>query len=306
MNNVKVNLNGDHISSNSNSNVNYHELNVNYNLNPEGDNSGDGINNIHEENEEEQEQEELSSAEIEHLKKIQEQTQLRMEKYANLYAENSPDSTNSTVIPKELDSDEKINNYNSSEDNTTSHNILEICNENDNEHFNKQQINPNKERIFKNIHCYFYLDSEPLIIIGPHLSYFIWIFTFVSFFSIFIYSLKTSSYLGNIIYITGYIFFAVCYILLMIGNPGIPKEKKHYDLNDLNSNYRQCNKCNCIFKKKDTKVNHCEECGICIEGCDHHSNWATKCIGKRNKNIYKAWIISIVTFVIAILSYIIL
>ena len=112
MNNVKVNLNGDHISSNSNSNVNYHELNVNYNLSPEGDNSGDGINNIHAENEEEQEQEELSSAEIEHLKKIQEQTQLRMEKYANLYAENSPDSTNSTVIPKELDSDEKINNYN--------------------------------------------------------------------------------------------------------------------------------------------------------------------------------------------------
>ena len=60
--------------------------------------------------------------------------------------------------------------------------------------FDEQKINPNKERIFKNIHCYFYLENEPLIIIGPDLSYFIWIFTIVSFFSILIYSLKSSSF----------------------------------------------------------------------------------------------------------------
>ena len=109
------------------------------------------------------------------------------------------------------------------------------------------------------------------------------------------------------IYISSYIFFASCYILLMAGNPGIPTEKKHYDINDLNTNYSQCNKCNCIFKKKVAgKVYHCEECGICIEGCDHHSNWATKCIGKKNKKIYKAWIVSILIFIISIISYLIL
>ena len=199
----------------------------------------------------------------------------------------------------------KINNYNSSEDTTVSHNILEICTENDNEHFNAEKINPNKERIFKNIHCYFYLGSEPLVIIGPHLSYFIYIFTLVSFSSIFIYSLKTASFLGNLIYISGYLFFSICYILLMMGNPGIPKDKKHYDINDLNSNYRQCNKCNCIFKKKDSKVIHCDECGICIEGCERHSNFATKCIGKRNRKIYKLWIASIITFSFAIFYYLI-
>ena len=91
----------------------------------------------------------------------------------------------------------------------------------------------------------------------------------------------------------------------MMGNPGIPKDKKHYDINDLNSNYRQCNKCNCIFKKKDSKVSHCDECGICIEGCERHSNFATKCIGKRNRNIYKAWIASIIIFCIAIFYYLI-
>lgn len=303
MNNVEVNLNGKNISSNHNPEVNYQELN-NYNSNQEGDNSDERISKENEEIEEEPEQEELSMAEINHLKKIQEQTLLRAEKYAKLFV-NSPPENNAT-IPKELDSDEKINNYNSSEDTTVSHNnILEIFAENDNEHFNDQKINPNKDRIFKNIHCYFYLGSEPLVIIGPQLSYFIWIFTFVSFFSIFIYSLKTASFWGNIIYITGYIFFASCYILLMMTNPGIPKDKKHYDINELNSKYRQCKKCNCIFRKKGLVVNHCEECGICVEGCEKHSNWATKCIGKKNRIIYKAWIASIIIFVLAMFYYLI-
>ena len=308
MNNVEVNLNGKNINSDSPTNINYKELNNGISSN-EKDNSGEGINNSNEEIEEEPEQDELTSAEINRLKKIQEQTFLRAEKYAHLFinspSENNTDNTES--IPKELNSDEKITNYNSSEDSTISNNMLDPGIENDNEHFNKEKINPNKERLFQNIHCYFYLGSEPLIIIGPNLSYFIWIFTFVSFFSIFIYSLKTSSFIGNIIYISSYIFFASCYILLMTGNPGIPTEKKHYDINDLNTNYSQCNKCNCIFKKKVAgKVYHCEECGICIEGCDHHSNWATKCIGKKNKKIYKAWIVSILIFIISIISYLIL
>ena len=121
MNNVKVNQNGKDFSSSSNSNVNYQELN-NYNSNQEGDNSGERIgNNANEEIEEEPEQEELSMAEINHLKKIQEQTLLRAEKYAHLFINSPPESN--PPVPKELDSDEKINNYNSSEDTNVSHNI---------------------------------------------------------------------------------------------------------------------------------------------------------------------------------------
>ena len=298
MNNVKVQQNGNKIPLSSNSNINYKELN---NYSPNHD-SGERHNNSNEELEEEPEQEELSLAEINHLKQIQEQTLLRNEKYAHLFV-NSPPENNGPNIPKELDSDEKINKYDSSEDNTITHNMLEICNESDNEHINANKINPNKERIFKNMHCYFYLDSEPLVVIGPHLAYFIWIFTFISFFSIFIYSLKSGTILGNILYICGYIFFAFCYILLMVGNPGIPTEKKHLDINDLNLNYRQCKICNCIYRKNDLKVNHCEECGICVEGCVYHSNLATKCIGKRNRKFYKAWIVSAVIFCLAIFLY---
>ena len=308
MNNVQVDLNGQNINSDSQTNIKYKELNNLVSSNDKDSNT-EGINSSNEELEEEPEQDELTSAEINRLKMIQEQTLLRAEKYAHLFINSPPENNNNMIaeIPKELNSDEKITNYNSSEDTTISNNMLDLGNENDNEHFNKEKINPNKERLFQNIHCYFYLESEPLIIIGPHLSYFIWVFTFVSFFSIFIHSLKTSSYLGNIIYISSYIFFSTCYILLMAGNPGIPTEKKHYDINDLNSNYCQCNKCNCIYKKKAAaKVYHCEECGICIEECEQHSNLATKCIGKKNKNIYNAWIASIVIFIISILAYLIM
>ena len=311
MNVVEVNLNnkGNNIQT-INTNINYHEINAyNYNSNKDTDNSGDGLSNnqedVEEEKEQEQEEEELSMAEIAHLKKIHEQTMLRSEKYANIYSpQNSAKKQSSS---SENDSKEEINTTTTEENiNTTTHNILEIYSENDNGHINEQKINPNKERIFSIVHCFFYLDNEPLIIIGPDLSYFILVFTMTSFFSVVVYSLKTSSFFTTFLFVIGYIFFAVCYILLMVVNPGIPSEKKHYDINDLNFNYIQCKKCNCIYHKDDYKnVNHCNECGICVEGCEQHCNFATKCIGRKNKKIFKAWIISTISLVFIMFLYLI-
>ena len=301
MNVVEVNLSNrqDNNTSKSTSEVNYHEINT-FNSNKH-DNSGEGFNNLQDENEEEQEQEELSMAEIEHLKKIHEQTLLRSEKYANLYSPQNSDKK----LSQSNDSNEK-KDTNLEEVNNVSNNILEILNENDNEVFNEYKINPNKDRIFKNIHCYFFLNGEPLIIIGPDLEYFILVFTLASFFSILVYSLKTSSSFTTMLFVLGYLSFSVCYILLMVLNPGIPIEKKHYDIKDLNNNYKQCKICNCIYYKEDFKnVNHCEICGICVEECEHHCNFATKCIGKNNKKIYKAWIISSISFAFIMFLYLI-
>ena len=92
----------------------------------------------------------------------------------------------------------------------------------------------------------------------------------------------------------------------MIVNPGIPSEKKHYDIDDLNFNYRQCKICNCIYHKDDFKnVNHCKECGICIEGSAHHCNFASKCIGRHNKYLYQIWIVSSICFVFIVFFYLI-
>lgn len=294
----EVNINNEgknKIKPKENSNINYQELIID-NYNKDNDNSGDGLSNSHEENEEEQE--ELSIAEINHLKKIQEKILIRQEKYANLY---SPKNVEKNI---NNNSNEKINH--SPEDNNITHNTLEIFNENDNEHINEQKINPNKERLFKNIHCYFYLNNEPLIIIGPNLGYFICIFTLISFFSILIYSLKASKFVNSILFFFGYIFFAISYFLLMVVNPGIPSQKKDFDINELNYNYIQCKICNCIYHKNELKnVNHCQECGICVEGCQHHCNFATKCIGKKNKNIFKLWICSCIALIFIMFFYLI-
>ena len=309
MNIVEVNLNnkGNDIQK-INPNIIYHEINAyNYKSNKETDNSGDGLSNDRDEAEEEkeQEEEELSMAEIEHLKKIHQQTMLRSEKYANLYSPQNSDKKPSTSPEEDSKESNSIIMVEETNNNNV-HNTLEIFSENDNEHFNEQKINPNKERIFTNIHCFFYLGSEPLIIIGPDLIYFILVFTMVSFFSILVYSLKTSSNFTTFLFVLGYIFFAVCYIALMVVNPGIPTEKKYYDINDLNFNYRQCKKCNCIYHKDDFKnVSHCNECGICVEGCEQHCNFATKCIGRNNKKIFKAWIISTVSLVFIMFLYLI-
>lgn len=306
MNIVEVNLNnGEKNEHKLKSDINYHEINT-YNFSKEHeDNSGDGLSNQQEEIEEEQEQEqeELSMAEIAHLKKIHEQTLLRSEKYANLYSPKNSEKKDNISINDE--SNEKITTT-TEDNNNTSHNMLEIFNENDDDNINEQKINPNKDRIFKNIQCYFYFNGEPLIIIGPNLGYFILIFTFSSFFSILVYSMKTSSYFTTLLFILNYIFFAFCYISLMVLNPGIPTEKKYFDINDLNLNYRQCKLCNCIYHKDDCKdVNHCEQCGICVEGSEHHCNLATKCIGKNNKKIYKAWMYSCVSFIFVMFLYLI-
>ena len=99
-------------------------------------------------------------AEIEYLKKLHEHTMLSQEKYDNLY---SPQ-----ILEKKptLDIDSKAKINISTEDNTNiTKNIVEIFNETNNKHFNEQKINPNKGRIFTNIHCFFYLGDEPFIII---------------------------------------------------------------------------------------------------------------------------------------------
>ena len=289
---AEVNLNKDEKNkSKGNPNINYQELIIK-NFNKDNDNSRDGLLNSHEENEEEQEQEELSLAEINHLKRIQEKIFQRQEKYTNLYSPKNLEKN----LTQNNDSNEKINH--NSEDNNIAHKTLEIFKENDNEHINEQKINPNKERLFKNIHGYFYYNNEPLIIIGPNLGYFINIFPFISFLSILVYSLKVSKFLNLVLFFFGYVFFAVSYILLMVVNPGIPCEKKNYDIDDLNYNYIQCKICNCIYHKNEFKnVNHCQECGICVEGCQHHCNFANKCIGKNNKNIFKLWIFSCIALI---------
>lgn len=57
--------------------------------------------------------------------------------------------------------------------------------------------------------------------------------------------------------------------------------------------------CRVCYIEKKPKMGHCNDCGICIEGLDHHCPWVTKCVGRGNM----LWFI---IFVIGMLAWLVL
>ena len=249
----------------------------------------------------------LTQSQIERLNKIREEAQLRSEKYSDL-------SSNSNLIIKNLNNSNNIptgNNINISNNNDPNDSVNNLTHNfinNEDEDNQNNEINPNLERIFSKIHPFLFFKNEPLILIGPDILYYVIIFSISSFFSIIFYSLKNKSYtIMKILFLFGYLFYAITYTLLMILNPGVPTNKSNIDLEELKKNYNQCNICNCIFYKNNEYITfHYHECNICVENFDHHCTFARKCIGNKNKLIFKLWLFSIPCYIIIIFFYIIL
>ena len=229
---------------------------------------------------------ELTKEQFELMKKIREETLSRTERYSELIKD--PDSND--IIFKIVDENKKnlkkIKKANKESIETS--NTIGII-----ENSKKEEINPNKERKYNSSHPFLFIKDEPLIILGPDTQYYVWIFSFVSFFSVIIYSLKNSHIFFKIIFILGYLFFAVTYTMLLLLNPGIPRNKNKVEPNLLQSHYHQCQDCNGISLRQEEKITiHCKKCKICIEDCENHCNFATKCIGRGNKIIFKTWLFS--------------
>lgn len=235
-------------------------------------------NNINNNINYEDKDEELSFSEINRLKKIREDALLRSMKYQGRTVE--------PIIKDPTITDVNTINVGESE--------------------KKVEINPNKDRIFNKVHPYFFINGEPLIVLGPNVRYYVWIFCLVSFFSIVLYSLKNGNFFFKFLYGCGYLMFSVSYTILMVKNPGIPKNKNQIDLEDLQKNAYQCNICQCIIYNNEYRTTfHCTECDICIEESDRHYWFATKCIGKGNKLFFYIWKISAISFLIIIFLYLI-
>ena len=82
-------------------------------------------------------------------------------------------------------------------------------------------------------------------------------------------------WINNLLY--SIFFFLIC----VLKNPGLPKkELQDEDLLKNNDNqYIKCDKCNFII---DTSKNykHCDICGCCCEGLDHHCPWTSNVLEK--------------------------
>ena len=261
-------------------------------------------------NNENDKENEITQSQIDYLNKIREEAQMRSERYSEL-------SSNSNILKKlNNNQNSKVSNNNNENNNNTSnydtndtisnysHNILN----NDFEENPNNEINPNLDRVYNKIHPFLFINNEPLILIGPDTLYYIIIFSISSFLSFIFYSLKSRSYfIMKFLFLFGYLFYTITYSLLMLLNPGIPTNKGNIDLDELKRNYNQCSICNCIFYKNNDYITfHCTECNICVENFDHHCSFASKCIGKKNKLIFKLWLFSIPCYILIIFFYIIL
>ena len=246
----------------------------------------------------------LTREQFELMKKIRDEAISRTERYTELTQGNK---SNDEFITTEDNKKKKIKFEKSnkkpieiSDNINTKNNSLGIININT-DIKEKEEIDPNKDRIFKGSQAFLFYKGEPLIIIGPDTLYYVWIFSLVSFLCIIIYNLKNSYIILKLFFIISYLFFATTYTLLLVINPGIPTNKSNLDPTSLQKDYKQCPDCNCISLEKEGKYTiHCEKCKICVEHFDHHCTFATKCIGRGNKIIFKMWMSSIpILFVVS-------
>ena len=59
--------------------------------------------------------------------------------------------------------------------------------------------------------------------------------------------------------------------------------------------YGYCTFCKCYFNPYN-RVEHCEDCGVCVEGMDHHCIWVGKCVAKNNTRSFYSMLIDVGIF----------
>ena len=137
-----------------------------------------------------------------------------------------------------------------------------------------------------NCHAFFgNKNGDPFFIIGPQWPMFIALTVILNGIIYFL-LIKFWRYYSNLFRGLGIFFptfFQIKFTHCFVINPGFPKNDIGRQTGIPKENYKFCPECK-FYYDLNKKVNHCFDCGICIEGYDHHCPWVSKCIG--NKNLY--------------------
>lgn len=143
----------------------------------------------------------------------------------------------------------------------------------------------------------------PILTIGPDWIYYAVLSIIITGGFLFLF-IKFYQFVPLYLLISGiitYLLFIVVYTKLFLTNPGFAERVDINMLKRSKKNFMYCSICN-IWVNKNMGIRHCHRCGMCIEKYDHHCDWISKCVGK--KNIYGfyfiiIWIVMVFIYFIA-------
>ena len=156
----------------------------------------------------------------------------------------------------------------------------------------------------KSIFVFMNSNDDPLIIIGPDWPLVACLFSLVNFFYIMIiikfwglFSL-TSKLVNQI----SYWIFMISFLHTSLINQGYPKNCPGRRNGYPKEKYYYCGDCH-FYVERTLDSCHCDKCGICIEGQDHHCAWIGKCVGKNNAISFYIFAVAVVFSSIYILMF---
>ena len=141
--------------------------------------------------------------------------------------------------------------------------------------------------------------GNPLIMIGPDWAMYICFCGLISLgYSLFFFSFwKKMNLFFQICGIISFSIYFFSYTATFLLNPGYPERNEDSLKGRPRIKYKYCIDCK-IYERIDRNIAHCFNCGVCIEGHDHHCPWTGKCIGRKTIHFFNIFLYSILFIIL--------
>ena len=136
--------------------------------------------------------------------------------------------------------------------------------------------------------------GNPIFMIGPHWPMYACFCGFVTlgYCLFFHHFLRNLNLFFKIFGIISFGIYFISYTGTFLLNPGYPERNEDSLVGKPRIKYKYCIECD-IWERIDKSISHCQECGVCVEGYDHHCPWTEKCIGRKTIYFFYTFLTSI-------------
>ena len=136
--------------------------------------------------------------------------------------------------------------------------------------------------------------GNPLFMIGPHWPMYVFFCggVCVGYISFFIHFFTKLHLIIKIFGIFSFLMFFLSYTGTFLLNPGYPVRDENSLEGKPRMFFKRCLYCD-IWERTDMNITHCMDCGVCVEGYDHHCPWTGKCIGRKTIKYFYTFICSV-------------